>query len=199
MARYTGPVYKIARRLNYSILETGEELKKRPYPPGQHGKRRRKLSQYGLQLQEKQRVRFNYGLTEKQLKRTFLRAKKLKGKIGENFLILLEKRLDNFVYRAGFASTKRQARQLVNHGHILVDGKKVDIPSFTISVGQTIEPNEKAKELKIVNESLATVLSTHAYVGLDKDNKKATLLKEPERQEFLRDINEQLIVEFYNK
>ena len=136
MARYTGPSWKIARRLKYSISETGKELGKRPYPPGQHGQRRLKLSEYGVQLQEKQKVRFTYGVNEKQFKKIFNSAKKLQGKQGENFLFLLESRLDNLVYRAGLARTRRQARQLVNHGHITINNKasvsRVHIPSMMI-------------------------------------------------------------------
>ena len=128
MARYTGPSWKQSRRLKFSILETGKELQKRPYAPGQHGQRRAKLSEYGLQLQEKQKVRFYYGVNEKQFRNLFDKAAKIPGKQGDNFLFLLESRLDNLVYRLGFAATRRQARQLVNHGHIVLDGKKADIP-----------------------------------------------------------------------
>ena len=122
MARYTGPSWKISRRLKYSVTETGKELGKRPYPPGQHGQRRSKISEYGMQLQEKQKVRFTYGLNEKQFRKTFNEAKKMQGKQGENFLFLLESRIDNLVYRSGLARTRRQSRQLVNHGHVYVDG-----------------------------------------------------------------------------
>ena len=139
MARYTGPNNKRARRVNFSILESGKDIAKRPYGPGQHGKdRKRKPSNYSLQLQEKQKVKFIYGLTEKQFKRTFDDAGKLKGVHGEDLLKLLESRLDNLVYRIGFASTRRGARQLVNHGHITVNGKKVDIPSYRVHVGDVI-------------------------------------------------------------
>ena len=154
MARYTGPSWKQSRRLKFSVLENGKELQKRNYAPGQHGQRRAKLSEYGLQLQEKQKVRFTYGVNEKQFRNTFNRAQKMEGKHGENFLILLESRLDNLVYRMGFASTRRQARQLVNHGHIVVDGKKVDIPSYTVKPGQVIAMKETSKNLAIVKESL---------------------------------------------
>ena len=136
MSRFTGSTWKISRRLGYSISESGKELKKRPYAPGQHGQRRTKLSGYGLQLQEKQKVRFTYGVSEKQFRRTFDDAAKIKGIHGENFLRLLESRLDNVVYRLGLARTRAQARQIVNHGHILVDGKKVDIPSYRMTPGQ---------------------------------------------------------------
>ncbi|MGL4383535.1 MAG: 30S ribosomal protein S4, partial [Bacilli bacterium] len=149
MARYTGPAWKLSRRLNFSTLETGKELQRRPYAPGQHGKGRRvKLSEHGLQLHEKQKVRFMYGVNEKQFKKTFERAKKLNMIHGQAFLTLLECRLDNIVYRLGLANTRRAARQLVNHGHILVDGKKVDIPSYSLKPGQTIAVKEKSRNSK---------------------------------------------------
>ena len=138
MARYTGPSWKQSRRLRYSILENGKELQKRNYAPGQHGQRRAKLSEYGMQLQEKQKVRFTYGVNEKQFRNLFVKAGKKPGKHGDNFLCLLECRLDNLVYRLGFAATRRQARQLVNHGHITLDGKKADIPSMLVNPGQKI-------------------------------------------------------------
>ena len=139
MARYTGPAYKKSRRLGFSTLENGKDLAKRPYAPGQHGQdRRRKLSEYGIQMQEKQKVRILYGLNEKQFHKVFDRASKMHGIAGENLLILLESRLDNMVYRLGMARTRRSARQIVNHGHILVNGKKVDIPSYTTKVGDII-------------------------------------------------------------
>ena len=154
MSRYVDSVYRKSRRLGFSILENGKELVKKPYAPGQHGTSRKKVSDYGTQLQEKQKVRFTYGVNEKQFRNTFNRAQKMEGKHGENFLILLESRLDNLVYRMGFASTRRQARQLVNHGHIVVDGKKVDIPSYTVKPGQVIAMKETSKNLAIVKESL---------------------------------------------
>ena len=151
MARYTGPVWKISRRLGFSILETGEELQRRTYAPGQHGPTKRvKLSNYGTQLREKQRVRNMYGLNERQFANTFAKATKMKGVTGYNFLCLLESRLDNVVYRMGFARTRRAARQLVNHGHILVNGKKVDIPSFQVATGSTIQIKEKSLNALLV-------------------------------------------------
>lgn len=198
MSRYTGPTWKIARRLGYSISESGKELKKRPYAPGQHGQRRGKLSDYGSQLQEKQKVRFTYGVSEKQLVKTFKEAGKLQGKHGENFLKLLEARLDNIVYRLGFASTRAQARQLVNHGHILVDGKKVDIPSYRLVPGQKIELREKSKNLVIVKAAKEAQFARVDYVSVD-ENGVGVFARYPERNEFLTDINEQLIVEFYNR
>ena len=153
MARYIGPSYKQARRVGFSISETGKELARRPYGPGQHGNERKgKLSDYGTQLKEKQKVRFMYGLNERQLRKTFNEAGKLAGIHGTNFLRLLESRLDNLVYRIGFASTRRGARQLVNHGHVTVNGKKVDIPSYRVKPGDVISLKENDKNLKVVAE-----------------------------------------------
>ncbi len=199
MARTSKRVYKISRRLNFSISETGNELKRRPYAPGVHGKRRRKLSEYGLQLQEKQRVRFTYGVNEKQFRRTFNDAAKMEGKHGVNFMILLESRLDNIVFRMGLARTRPQARQIVNHGHILVDGKKVNIPSYRLKPGQTITLKEKSKNLEIVKNALEYNFSTVPYVEFNKETGVGTYIRYPERNEFLQDIQEQLIVEYYSK
>lgn len=199
MARYTGPSWKVSRRLGYSILENGKELKKRPYAPGQHGKKRTKLSEYGLQLQEKQKVRNLYGMNEKQFYNTFIKAGKLEGKHGVNFLIMLESRLDNLVYRLGFATTRRQARQLVNHGHIVVDGKKVDIPSYLCKPGQTIATKETSKNLTIVKEALEECVTRVPYVSFDESTQVGTFTRTPDRSEFLVDIKENLIVEFYNR
>lgn len=199
MARYTGPSWKVARRLKFSILENGKELQKRAYAPGQHGQRRIKLSEYGLQLQEKQKVRNVYGMNEKQFYNTFIKAGKLPGKHGENFLFMLESRLDNLVYRLGFASTRRQARQLVNHGHFLVDGNKVDIPSYLCKPGQTITLKETSKGLSIVKESLENTVARVPYVAYDEQTGVGTFVRMPERSEFLPEIKENLIVEFYNR
>lgn len=199
MSRYTGPSWKIARRLNYSISETGKELIKRPFPPGQHGKRRTKLSEYAQQLQEKQKVRFTYGVGEKQFKKTFIEAGKTQGKHGVNFLILLESRLDNVVYRLGYAKTRRQARQLVNHSHFMVDGKKVNIPSYRLVPGQKISLREKSKGLVIIKDSLEAVISRPDYISFEADKLSGVFARKPERNEFLKDINEQLIVEFYSR
>lgn len=200
MARIKSPVWKISRRLSFSILETGKELQRRDYAPGQHGKGRRiKLSNYGLQLREKQRVRFMYGVNEKQFRNTYDRASKLKGVTGHNLLFLLESRLDNVCYRLGFASTRRGARQLVNHGHVLVNGKRVDIPSFKVVPGSTIEIKEKSRNMKSITESLEGQVSTLGFVSVDKENKKGTFVRLPERTELNKEINESLIVEFYNR
>lgn len=199
MARYTGPSWKVARRLKFSILENGKELQKRAYAPGQHGQRRVKLSEYGLQLQEKQKVRNVYGMNEKQFYNTFVKAGKLPGKHGENFLAMLESRLDNLVYRLGFAATRRQARQLVNHGHFLVDGKKVDIPSYLCKPGQTISLKESSRGLAICKEALENTVARVPYVSYDEQTGVGTFVRMPERSEFLPEIKENLIVEFYNR
>ena len=164
MARITGPVWKRSRRLGFSVLETGEELQKRTYAPGQHGPTKRvKLTNYGLQLHEKQKIRFMYGVNERQFANTFAKASKMAGVTGTNFLCLLESRLDNVVYRMGFARTRRAARQLVNHGHILVNGKKVDIPSFSVKPGSTIEVKEKSKNMSAIADALEANLSLKAF------------------------------------
>lgn len=200
MARINGPVWKVSRRLGFSILETGEELTKRAYAPGQHGPTKRvKLTNYGLQLREKQRIRYMYGINERQFYNTFIKASKMQGIKGDNFLFTLESRLDNLVYRMGFGRTRRAARQLVNHGHILVDGKKVDIPSYIVKPGQTIEVKEKSKNMASINEALEATLNTVAFVSVDKEAKKGTYLRLPERSELNTELNEALVVEFYNR
>lgn len=200
MARNTGPVWKTSRRLGFSILETGEELQRRAYAPGQHGPTKRvKLTNYGQQLHEKQKIRFMYGVNERQFYNTFVKASKMKGVTGENFLAMLESRLDNVVYRLGFARTRRAARQLVNHGHILVNGSKVDIPSYSVKPGTVIEIKEKSRNMKAINEALEATLNTVAFVEVDKEAKKGTFLRLPERSELNSEINELLVVEFYNR
>lgn len=200
MARYTGPSWKISRRLGFSILENGKELQKRPYAPGQHGKgRRAKLSEYGLQLQEKQKVRNMYGVGEKQFRRTFDKAKKVAQIHGHGFLFLLESRLDNLVYRMGLANTRRAARQLVNHGHITVDGKKVNIPSYSVKPGQTIGLREKSRNLAVVKEALEARVHIPEYVSFDANKMEGSYIRLPERNELSQEINESLIVEFYSK
>ena len=199
MSRFTGSEFKVSRRLGYSITETGKELKKRNFAPGQHGKRRAKLSEYGLQLQEKQKVRFTYGVSEKQFVRFFAMAKKMEGKQGDNFLVLLESRLDNLVYRLGFAATRRQARQLVTHGHITVNGKKLDIPSYIVKPGQKIGVKESSRGLVVIKDALESIVSRKEYLSYDENAMEGTLTRLPERNEFLTDIQENLIVEFYNR
>ena len=200
MARYTGPSFKQARRVGLSILENGKELARRPYGPGQHGAGRKgKLSDYGNQLKEKQKARFMYGVNERQFHKTFLEAGKIEGIQGVNFLRLLESRLDNLAYRAGFASTRRGARQLVNHGHVTVNGNKVDIPSYRCKPGDVISLKEADKNLKVVEESLAKVTKRVDFITYDENKKEATFVRLPERSELAADIDEAAIVEFYNK
>ncbi|MFT4414971.1 30S ribosomal protein S4 [Fredinandcohnia humi] len=200
MARYTGPSWKLSRRLGISLSGTGKELEKRPYAPGQHGpNQRKKLSEYGLQLQEKQKLRHMYGVNERQFRNTFDNASKMQGILGENFMILLESRLDNLVYRLGLARTRRQARQLVNHGHILVDGNRVDIPSFRVKPGQTIAVREKSRSLVAIKEAIEATTFVPDYLTFDADKLEGTYTRLPERSELPAEINESLIVEFYSR
>ena len=200
MSRYTGPSWKLSRRLGISLSGTGKELEKRPYAPGQHGpNQRKKLSEYGLQLQEKQKLRHMYGMSERQFKNLFDKAVKMKGVAGENFMILLETRLDNLVYRFGLARTRRAARQLVNHGHVLVDGKRVDIPSFSVKPGQTISLREKSQNLSVIAEAIEVNNFVPDYVSFDADTKVGTFVRLPERSELSAEINEAFIVEFYSR
>lgn len=200
MSRYTGSSYKQARRTNFSLLENGKELARRPYGPGQHGNdRKKRQSTYGEQLKEKNKVRFMYGLNERQFHKTFVEAGKLSGVHGTNFLILLESRLDNLVYRLGFAPTRRAARQLVNHGHITVNGNKVDIPSYRVKVGSTIAIKESDKDLKVVKDSLEKVLKRVEYVTFNDKDLSGVYVRTPDRSELNPEINEALIVEFYNR
>lgn len=201
MARYTGSVWKKSRRLGISLTGTGKELDKRPYAPGgEHGpNQRRKLSEYGLQLQEKQKLRFMYGVTERQFRNLFDAAGSMKGIHGENFMILLEARLDNLVYRLGLARTRNQARQLVNHGHITVDGGRVDIPSYKVKPGQVIGVREKSQKLDIIVEAIEANTFTPEYVTFDADKLEGTFTRLPERSELPAEINESLIVEYYSR
>ena len=200
MARYTGAQYKKSRHLGFSTLENGKELARRPYAPGIHGQdRRRKLSEYGVQLQEKQKVRFMYGLNEKQFAKTFKRATKMAGITGENLLQLLETRLDNVVYRMGMATTRRAARQVVNHGHITVNGVKVDIPSYTVKPGDVIAVKEQSLDHPAIKAAVETTLNRPAYVEFDANKLSGKYLRYPDRSELNPDINEALIVEYYNR
>lgn len=200
MARYTGPAYKKSRRLNFSTLETGKDLARRPYAPGVHGTdRRKKLSEYGVQLQEKQKVRIMYGLNEKQFHKLFDRASKMKGVAGENMLKLLESRLDNIVYRMGLSNTRRGARQVVNHGHIMVNGTKVDIPSYSCKPGDIITIKETSLDHPAIRASLENKVTLPAFVDFDKNKMTGTYVRYPERSELNAEINESLIVEYYNR
>ena len=201
MSRYTGPSWKLSRRLGYSTLETGKELAKRPYGPGQHGNaRKKKPSEYGKQLVEKQKLRFTYGVSERQFSNLFFEAKKIKGVVtGTAFMQLLESRLDNLVYRLGYGRTRRAARQLVSHGHITVNGKKVDIPSYTCKPGDAICVKEGSKNLKVIKESVESLALVVAYVEVDKEKLEGKYIRLPERNEWPKDIVESNIVEFYNR
>ena len=200
MARYTGPNNKQARRVSFSILENGKDIAKRPYGPGQHGKdKKRKPSNYAIQLNEKQKVRFMYGISEKQFKKLVNDSAKMKGVHGENLLILLESRLDNLVYRAGFATTRRGARQLVNHGHITVNCKKVDNPSYRVKPGDVIAIKENSADHKGIEIALANKIKRVDFINYDEAKRTATYVRYPERSELNAEINESLIVEFYSR
>ena len=200
MARYTGPNNKQARRVSFSILENGKDIAKRPYGPGQHGKdKKKKPSNYAIQLNEKQKVRFMYGISEKQFKKLVNDSAKMKGVHGENLLILLESRLDNLVYRAGFATTRRGSRQLVNHGHITVNGNKVDIPSYRVKPGDVIAIKENSADHKGIEIALQNKVRRPEFINYDEGKRVATYVRYPERSELNAEINESLIVEFYSR
>ncbi|MGI6714251.1 MAG: 30S ribosomal protein S4 [Bacilli bacterium] len=198
--RYTGPKWKRSRRLQHSLLETGQELAKRNYGPGQHGKsRRRKQSEYGKQLAEKQKLRFTYGVNERQFRRLFHLAQKSSEVTGTAFIQILESRLDNLVYRMGFARTRRGARQLVCHGHVTVNGKKVDLPSYLCSVGDVIALGESSQNLTVVRQALEQPGLTPGFVKVDKEKIVGEFTRLPERSEVAQDINEAQIIEYYNR
>ena len=208
MARYTGPVEKLERRLGVDLFMKGERrlagksaLLKRPYAPGQHGQRRAKLSEYGSQLREKQKAKFMYGVSEKQFRRLFAEAARREGNTGAILVQLLEQRLDNVVYRMGFATTRRFARQLVTHGHILVDGKRVDIPSYSVRAGQKIEVIEKSKNNPQISRALDLTAQTGivAWVDVEKEKRYGIFSRVPEREEVVIPIEERFIVELYSK
>lgn len=198
--RYTGSDWKRSRRLGFSILESGKELQKRPYGPGQHGaNRKKKPSEYGKQLVEKQKLRQMYGVNERQFRRLFMIALKSKEVTGYAFMKLLESRLDNLVYRMGFARTRRGARQLVNHGHIEVNGKKVDVPSYLCSLNDVIAVRESSRDMKVVKESLASLATKVGWVEVDEEKLSGKYIREPERSELTQQITESQIVEYYNR
>ena len=208
MARYRGPVEKIERRLGVDLALKGERrlagksaLEKRPYAPGQHGQRRAKVSDYGLQLKEKQKAKFMYGVSEKQFRNLFKEANAKDGNTGSNLIQLLERRLDNVVYRMGFATTRKFARQFVNHGHILVDGKKVNIPSFRVKAGQKIEVIESSKNNPQVQRAIELIKQTGMVEWIDVDSEKlfGLFTRIPERDEISIPVEERLIVELYSK
>jgi len=198
--RYTGSDWKRSRRLGFSLLETNKELAKRPYGPGPHGQgRKKKPSEYGKQLIEKQKLRQMYGVNERQFRRLFMIALASKEVTGTAFMKLLESRLDNVIYRMGFARTRRGARQLVNHGHIEVNGKKVDIPSYIVSVNDVIAIRETSRDMKVIKESLASLATKVTWVEVDEEKLSGKLLRLPERNELAQDITESQIVEYYNR
>ena len=184
MSRYTGPKFKLSRRLGISLSGTGKELK-RAFPPGQHGPgQRRKISGYGIQLQEKQKLRHMYGMNEKQFRNLFDKASKQKGIAGENFMILLESRLDNLVYRLGFANSRAGSRQLVSHGHVTVNGKKVDIASYTVSIGDVIGLRERSRAMKSIKEAVEGRHHLPDYIEFNEAKLwKASIVRLPDRGE----------------
>lgn len=208
MARYRGPVEKLEKRLGVSLALKGERrlagksaLDKRPYAPGQHGQRKTKISEYGLQLREKQKAKFMYGVSEKQFRRLFAEAARRDGNTGALLVSLLEQRLDNVVYRMGFATTRRFARQLVTHGHILVNGKRVDIPSYRVAAGEKIEVAEKSKANPQIVRAIELTNQTGivAWVDVEKDKKYGIFTRIPEREEVVIPVEERYIVELYSK
>ena len=208
MARYRGPVEKIERRFGVSLALKGERrlagksaVDKRPYGPGQHGQRRGKISEYGIQLREKQKARMMYGVSEKQFRSIFVEANRLEGNTGENLIKLIERRLDNVVYRMGFATTRRFARQLVVHGHILVDGKRLNIPSAFVNAGQKIEICEKTKKNPQIQRAIELKKQTGIVPWVDVDQEKVfgIFTRLPEREDVVIPIEERLIVELYSK
>ena len=201
MARYTGPKSRIARRFGEPIFGPDKVLSKKSYAPGQHGNsRRRKTSEYGTMLAEKQKAKYTYGVLEKQFRNTFAKAERIEGITGEVLLQLLESRLDNVVYRLGIAPTRAAARQLVNHRHIVVDGKVVGIPSYSVKPGQIIGVRERSKSLEVISDALAGFNhSKYPWLEWDENAKAGKYLNRPERSEIPENIKEQLIVELYSK
>ena len=201
MARYTGPMTKKSRRLGVDLKGNDKSFEKRPYPPGQHGRGRIKESEYLLQLREKQKARYYYGVLEKQFRRYFAEADRRKGNTGSNLLALLECRLDNVVYRMGFGSTRAEARQMVSHKAITVNGQSVNIPSYLVKAGDVVAVREKSKKQNRVVEALqlAAQVGMPAWVEVNADKAEGTFKKVPDRDEFGADINESLIVELYSR
>jgi small subunit ribosomal protein S4 len=201
MARYIGPKTKIARKFKDPIFGPDRSFEKKNYPPGQHGatKRRSKQSEYGLQLQEKQKAKYTYGILEKQFRNVFHKAAHKKGITGENLLQLIESRLDNVVYRLGIAPTRSAARQLVSHRHITVNGKTVNIPSYSLKSGDIIAVREKSKSMEVISNSVASRINQNSWLEWDVNTLTGKFLNYPERTEIPENIKEQLIVELYSK
>lgn len=200
MARYIGPKTKIARKFGEPIYGVDRYFEKKNYPPGQHGlaKKRKKTSEYGIQLKEKQKVKYTYGVLERQFRNTYAKAQKMKGRTGENLIILLESRLDNIVYRMGIAPTRAAARQLVSHCHIIVDGDVCNIPSTIIRPGQVIGVRERSKSLEVIQNAVADTCR-YSWIEWNRGELSGKFLNLPERTEIPETINEQLIVELYSK
>ncbi len=208
MARYTDAVCKLCRREGTKLYLKGERcykdkcaMEKKAYAPGQHGQSRKKPTDYGIQLREKQKTKRIYGILEKQFRLYYKKAHNMDGIAGENLLVLLESRLDNMVYRAGFATSRAQARQLVNHSHFIVDGKKVNIPSYLVKAGQVVEVREKSRGNAQIKASLETSdgRGTPEWLVVDKGTLKATVNREPQRSDIGYEISENLIVELYSR
>lgn len=201
MARYTGPATRKSRRLRVDLVGGDMAFERRPYPPGQAGRARIKESEYLLQLQEKQKARFIYGVMEKQFRRYYAEANRRPGKTGENLVVLLESRLDNVVYRAGLANTRRQARQLVSHGHFTVNGKAIDVPSFRVSQYDIINVREKSQKMNWFEEAQDNLVDAvvPAWLQVVPENLRILVHQLPERAQIDIPLQEQLIVEFYSK
>ncbi len=200
MARYIGPRTKIARKFGEAIFGPDKYFEHRNFPPGQHGRDRRgKISEYGVQLKEKQKAKYTYGLLERQFRIAYADAKRAKGVTGEVLLQILETRLDNVVYRLGIAPTRAAARQLVGHKHIVVDGKVVNIPSFRVKPGQVVGVREKSKSLEVITNALASRSSRYSWLQWDNNSMAGTFLNVPERADIPENIKEQLIVDLYSK
>jgi small subunit ribosomal protein S4 len=201
MARYIGPKSKIARKFREPIFGADKYLEKKNYPPGQHGpnKKRMKQSEYAVQLQEKQKAKYTYGILERQFSNLFVKAARMKGITGHNLLALCEARLDNTVYRLGIAPTRRGARQLVGHRHITVNGEVINVPSYTLKAGDIIEVRERSKSLEAISNSISTNPSKFEWLDFNASDKKGTFLQMPDRTHIPENIKEQLIVELYSK
>jgi len=201
MARYTGPKSKIARKFKEPIFGPDKHLDRKNYGPGMHGnsRRRKKTSEYGIQLQEKQKAKYTYGILERQFKNTFKRATRKKGITGEILLQLIESRLDNIVYRLGIAPSRAAARQLVSHRHIAVNGEVVNVPSYLLNPGDIISVREKSKSLEVITDSLARRSNAHAWLEWDNALMSGRFMAYPTREEIPENIKEQLIVELYSK
>ena len=201
MARYTGPKTKIARKFGEPIFGPDKNLERRNYPPGQHGlaRKRKKSSEYGIQLREKQKVKYTYGVLEKQFRNLYAKASSMKGRTGENLVILLECRLDNLVYRMGIAPTRAAARQLVSHCHITRNGEVCNVPSTLVKPGEVIGVRERSKSLEVIQNSLSHGANKYSWIEWNQDSLSGKFLNKPERSEVPENINEQLIVELYSK